>query len=1077
MSTSKSSQATIQGDSSSPGLLSVTSPFKRVISLRLSNLIITNFGTDSRFDSCLSLSDLALVIFTHVTMVSISAGSNWLLRIMNCDSVALENFVLANNTCSSFSQRGLVSINMTDSVSFSGCAVRNNVGGMNSVHNHVVVVAKVRNLMLSTTTVSSNMVQQGMVFWIDNIDKTVVTGSHFSNNAGGFAGALYINNASDVAVTGTTFKNNKAAASGGVGGAVFLDGSKIESYVTFTNCNFSRNFAHDGGGAISIKGAMSTYLDSLFEGNSGTRGGALYSDSTMIVDSCMFHSNTAQVVKFDGDPAYFAPVGGAIFNDQGDNSRIARSSFIKNTAAANGGAIKAAAVNNYSIVECCFTSNYAGGYGGGVSVESESSGVTIEDTNLTRNAAQTHGGGLYFSPSNTFISIIYSMFSQNKAIEGSGGGIHFTGSCSKISIGGPSPQTLSMHTTNATVVDSNYTGLNYAGFVDIPNVAGYYVMFDVTTALNGDGYYNGIEISGNSGLAYQGRQFWQYQYKTNPSIYFYDDILTWPGIAGNSPLFVSGQRLTYKIHEEGDHYYFTVYPILKKQRSTTFSGNTAYLNGGAIYWGNANTDIFVMSGTVFNNNSATSAEGSGGAIHMQISNGLIHMFSATFEGNTANTGGAITVSQSNYPMSVYSCNFTNNRATGQGGAMYLGVGNGFGVVQVLTSNAIRFLDTLFSGNTATLSGGGVYVSKVNALTFNNTLMTGNFANSTGGALHFEFQNICQMNHTTSSLNAAAGCGGAVQSSSGNNILFDKQTTFTENYAAYDGGAVSMLQASVVSFRGNTDFLGNIAGEYGGAIRSGASFLTLGAAGILFQGNMASQGSAMRLESLTTGSLSISSSNSTSITYTDNRCSGRGGTVSWTKDPAADAGTYSAYDIINFNRIIYSNNSAIFGSNTSTQATSLVFAGGNLSLVNDYYSVLMPHPTVHLLDYFSAKDVSDSSALVTATVVTSSCLGHVGYLSGITTATSSLGDAVFTGLTAFCYPGGHMTLKYTGKKHRFTTVPRIMTRSRLIVPLYHCEHVNCPKLYSTLTLPFSPASRSGHSLQHRDAELLRVPTVR
>jgi hypothetical protein len=229
--------------------------------------------------------------------------------------------------------------------------------------------------------------------------------------------------------------------------------------------------------------------------------------------------------------------------------------------------------------------------------------------------------------------------------------------------------------------------------------------------------------------------------------------------------------------------------------------------------------------------------------------------------------------------------------------------------------------------------------------------------------------------------------------------------------------------------------------------------------------------------LTTGSLSISSSNSTSITYTDNRCSGRGGTVSWTKDPAADAGTYSAYDIINFNRIIYSNNSAIFGSNTSTQATSLVFAGGNLSLVNDYYSVLMPHPTVHLLDYFSAKDVSDSSAVVTATVVTSSCLGHVGYLSGITTATSSLGDAVFTGLTAFCYPGGHMTLKYTGKKHRFTPVPRIMTRSTLIVPLYHCEYVNCPKPYSTLTLPFSPASRSGHSLQHRDAELLRVPTVR
>jgi predicted outer membrane repeat protein len=428
-----------------------------------------------------------------------------------------------------------------------------------------------------------------------------------------------------------------------------------------------------------------------------------------------------------------------------------------------------------------------------------------------------------------------------------------------------------------------------------------------------------------------------------------------------------------------------------------------------------------MSGTVFSNNSATSEEGSGGAIHVQIRNGLIHMFSATFEGNTANAGGAITVSQSNYPLCMYSCNFTNNRATGQGGAMYSGVGNGFGVVEDLTSNAIRFMDTSFSGNTAVLSGGGVYVSKVNALTFNNTLMTGNFANSTGGALHFEIQNICQMNHTTSSLNTAAGYGGAVQSSSGNSILFDKQTTFSENYAARYGGAVSMLQASVVSFRGNIDFLGDIPGEYGGAIRSGASFLTVGAAGILFQGNTASQGSAMRLESLTTGWRSISSSNTTSITYTDNRCSGRGGTVFWTKDPAADAGTSSADDIINFNRVIYCNNSAIFGSNTSTQATSLVFAGSNLTFINDYYSVFTPHPTVHLPDYFSAKDVSDSSAVVTATVVTSSCLGHVGYLSGITTAMASLGDVVFTGLTAFCYPRGSMTLKYTGKNQGFASL--------------------------------------------------------
>ena len=1016
MSSSQYSQATIQGDSSSPGLMSVTSPYIRVISLHLAYLTITNFGTDSRFGSCVGLSDLALMTFTHVTMVSNAASENWLLRITNVNSALFDNFVLANNTCGSFSRRGLLAINLTDSVSFLGCAVRNNVGGLYSVHNNIVTIANVGNLMLSTTTVSNNIADQGVVFWMQTIDQTVITGSHFYKNVGGFAGALYFNNVSDTVVTGSVFKYNRAVALGGLGGAVLLDGAKTESSVNFTNCDFNGNYAHDGGGAIAMKGVLSVFEKCSFEGNSGTRGGALYSDYTMGVDGCIFRLNTANVVKFDGDPAYFVPVGGAIFNDGGDNSSIAYSQFIKNTAAANGGAIKAAAVNNYSITECSFNSNHAGGYGGGVSVESESSGISIEGTNLTSNTAQTHGGGLYFSPSNTFISIVYSVFLQNRAIEGSGGGVHFTGSCSKISIGGSSPQTLSVATANSSVVDSNYTALNYAGFVDIPNVAGYYVIFDVTTGLNGDGYYNGIEISGSSGLVYQGRQFWEYQYKQNPSIYFYDDIATWPGIGGNSPLFVTGQRLTYKIHEEGDHYSFTAYPILKNRRPTTFSGNTAYLNGGAAYWGNANTEIFVMRGTVFKNNSVTSTDGSGGAIHMQISNGLFHIFSATFESNTAYMGGAMTVSQSNYPMSVYNCNFTDNHATGQGGAMYFGVGNGFGVVQVLTSSAIRILDSHFDRNSASLSGGGVFVSKVNALTFNNTLMTHNFANKSGGALHFEFQNICQMNRTTSIQNIAAGYGGAVQSNSGNKIVFDKETTFSKNYATYDGGAISMTQASIVTFLGKTDFLGNTAGEYGGAIQSSASFLTLGAAGILFEGNTASQGSAMRLESLNSKSLSIFSSNSTSITYKDNRCSGRGGTVSWTKDPSADAGTYSATDVINFNRIIYSNNSAIFGSNTSTQATSLQFAGNDTSLVFDYYSVLIPYPTVHLLDFFSAKDISDSSAVVTATVVSSSCQGHVGYISGITTATASAGNAVFTGLNAYCYPGGNMILKYTGKRH-------------------------------------------------------------
>jgi hypothetical protein len=40
------------------------------------------------------------------------------------------------------------------------------------------------------------------------------------------------------------------------------------------------------------------------------------------------------------------------------------------------------------------------------------------------------------------------------------------------------------------------------------------------------------------------------------------------------------------------------YPILMQGYQTVFSGNKASLNSGAVYFGNSNTEILVMSGTL-----------------------------------------------------------------------------------------------------------------------------------------------------------------------------------------------------------------------------------------------------------------------------------------------------------------------------------------------------------------------------------------------------------------------------------------------------------------------------------------------
>jgi predicted outer membrane repeat protein len=311
---------------------------------------------------------------------------------------------------------------------------------------------------------------------------------------------------------------------------------------------------------------------------------------------------------------------------------------------------------------------------------------------MTRNRAQIHGGAIFFSISTQLISITSSVFSENVALTGSGGAVYFEKMCTKTSIGGLTPMAL---------------GDNSVDSFTLPEASGYYVTFDETTNLDGDTYLAGIEISDSVGPVYLGRRYYQDSSIPRVSPSPVDNLATWPGVDGNAPLYVSGHTLSYEMHREGNVFYFTAYPILNNQSPNKFTGNIASLSGGAIHWGKANADIFVMPGTMFKNNSVTTKGGSGGAIFMENGNRIIYMYSSKFIDNRAYKGGALALSQSNYPMSMFECSFMHHHASGYGGAVYLGDGNGYGFFKILTSSAIKFISSVFSSNTASLGGGGI----------------------------------------------------------------------------------------------------------------------------------------------------------------------------------------------------------------------------------------------------------------------------------------------------------------------------------------------------------------------------------
>ena len=108
------------------------------------------------------------------------------------------------------------------------------------------------------------------------------------------------------------------------------------------------------------------------------------------------------------------------------------------------------------------------------------------------------------------------------------------------------PIALSKSTATTSVTDTDIFGdLYYVGFVDMPEVHGYYVIFDKSTVLDKNVDANGIKISGRGGLAYEGEMYFQPNCNRSKTLMIPADydLSTWPGIGGNSPLYVRGGYL------------------------------------------------------------------------------------------------------------------------------------------------------------------------------------------------------------------------------------------------------------------------------------------------------------------------------------------------------------------------------------------------------------------------------------------------------------------------------------------------------------------------------------------------------
>lgn len=572
-------------------------------------------------------------------------------------------------------------------------------------------------------------------------------------------------------ITGSDFTGYTATTSGG---AIYNDGTAANTTMTLTDDNFTGNTSASGGaifntGTISVNGTITGTGPSATSTSTFLNNIASTGNGGAIYNT---GSVTINGVKFDNNDSNATATstgGGAIYTATGTTT-IDDSIFTSNTAQRTGGAINQAS-GTLTITDSLFASNTVTiattAASMGGAVYSGAGTLTITNTDFTNNSAKSTGGAIYMLSTN---SITGGTFSTNSA--GIGGAIFSSGNS----------------TISGVTFDSNNaltTFLNSGGGAIYNNVDSMAITDSTFTS-------NTANIS-TAAAAYGGAIFNQ-----------------------NAPMTITGTLTGSGIGATS---------------TTTFTGNTAFTFGGAIY-NNTTTAgrTLTATGTIFDNNSATS----GGAVY--------------------NNAGVSTFTNDI---------FKNNSATTSGGAIYSAAGT-------VTLNGSDFFS-----NTAVTSGGAIHsvgtLTVGTGITFDSNTATG--AGSDGGAIYATGTTSLTSDIFTN--NSAVGDGGAIYSSSTNFTSTD--STFTDNgkvgavVTTTNGGAI-YNNNGIMTLTGGS-FTDNASTTAGGAIYSTATTAgrTLNVSGASFSGNSSSTGGAIYNAGTRTATL-------TNNTFTSNTASTNGGAI-------------------------------------------------------------------------------------------------------------------------------------------------------------------------------------------------------
>jgi len=629
-------------------------------------------------------------------------------------------------------------------------------------------------MSLYDTVVSNNASGDAGGVYLEEPQRTSVwdNATIIDNSAtNGHGGACYYRDVV-LAVSDSSFKANSATENGGALSFYYFLSASSSNDVVFTNCSFTANTATNSGqhgGAVYVGSGIANFNGCTFANNEAAgNGGAIYVyfsndpwlDGTCILRDCDVYGNQAT----DGG-AVHREFRGAVFTAL-DNTRIH-----DNTASSDGGGVSVATPNGdisyLTIRDSSIYGNTATDFGGGIVTYDV---MTLENVVISNNTASV-GGAIYGNEDESTSTWDNVTFVDNEATGNDGGGaLHL--------------RSMVVGINNSTFAGNIATlkggGLVTAGIgafhgapvcnVTISNCTFSSNRINLAYAYNHDG--GGIYVGGANGDR---------------------DIVA----------LIDSTIVSNRCGDQGGGIFNNGYCNIT---NCDIYANEARRYGGGVQ--NHAGFLTIDGSRIYNNTTLDSGSYGGGGLATSTydpTDGTATIRDTVIYGNSsAAPGGGI----KNYQKLTMTDCVVSNNSTANGDH-----GGGVWVYSSSTAFTSTFSNVTFTDNSATLSGGGLYVERAQVEVAGSTF-AGNQATDRGGAVFLESYGSpgVLISNTTFRSNVAnknsyyTPAGGAILTSQEMTI---DSCTFVSNRAPNGpGGAMGILGSGANVTIKNSTFSGN-----------------------------------------------------------------------------------------------------------------------------------------------------------------------------------------------------------------------------------------------------------------------------